>query len=155
MEAAFIHTPLGLLRLSASENGLISIQFRSELSAPAGPGVSHPVLKETVRQLTAYFEGKLTAFDLPLAPPGTAFQQRVWEALQEIPFGHTMTYMELSKKLGDAKAIRAVGRANGQNCIPIVIPCHRVIGSDNKLIGYAGGIERKQQLLQHEGALLL
>ncbi|WP_293387232.1 methylated-DNA--[protein]-cysteine S-methyltransferase [Nevskia sp.] len=111
--------------------------------------------KAVIAQLHEYFERKRTVFDLPLAPVGTAFQQRVWTALLEIPFGVTTRYGELATRLGDAKASRAVGLANGRNPISIIVPCHRVIGANGNLTGYGGGLERKEWLLSHEGALLL
>ncbi|MBT8184752.1 MAG: methylated-DNA--[protein]-cysteine S-methyltransferase, partial [Eudoraea sp.] len=111
-------------------------------------------LQEVVYQLNEYFEGKRTSFDLQLNPKGTAFQKRVWEALLEIPFGKTLSYLELALKLGDVKAIRAVAAANGKNPIWIVIPCHRVISSDGALTGYAGGLHRKKWLLDHESPVI-
>src|SRR5690606_34971068 len=107
-------------------------------------------LEDTVYQLQEYFEGTRTQFSLQLNPQGTDFQKRVWEELQHIPYGKTISYLELSKKLGDIKAIRAVAAANGKNPLWIVVPCHRVIGSDGSLTGYAGGLHRKQWLLEHE-----
>lgn len=104
-------------------------------------------------QLDSYFRRTLRTFNVPLAPEGTDFQLRVWKELQEIPYGTTQSYLELSRRLGDEKAIRAVGRANGANPIAILIPCHRVIGSDGALVGYAGGMERKRSLLELEGVL--
>lgn len=104
-------------------------------------------------QLEAYFKGNLRTFNVPLAPEGTDFQIRVWKELQHIPYGKTLSYLELSRRLGDEKAIRAVGRANGANPIAILIPCHRVIGVDGSLTGYAGGLERKRALLEREGVL--
>ena len=101
-------------------------------------------------QLDAYFDGRLTAFDLPLAPQGTAFQLQVWKRLCEIPFGETISYAELARRVGNPKASRAVGMANSRNPISIIVPCHRVIGADNSLTGYAGGLERKRDLLEHE-----
>lgn len=108
------------------------------------------VLDYCLEQLMNYFSGKLNSFDLPLNPEGTVFQQKVWAELIKIPYGETITYMELAVRLGDAKAIRAVGTANGRNPIAILIPCHRVIGAGNKLTGYAGGIWRKKLLLELE-----
>lgn len=108
------------------------------------------VLEECRKQLELYFSGKVLGFTLPLFPEGTEFQQKVWAELLKIPYGETITYMELAVRLGDAKAIRAVGTANGRNPIAIVIPCHRVIGAGNKLTGYAGGIWRKKLLLELE-----
>jgi len=103
-----------------------------------------------IQQLQVYFAGKREKFDLPLNPVGTPFQKKVWQALQEIPYGKSMTYLSLSKKLGDVKAIRAVATANGANAISILIPCHRIVGSDGSLVGYAGGLSAKKKLLQLE-----
>lgn len=105
---------------------------------------------ECAEQLTSFFEGKRKTFELPFQQSGTPFRQRVWQELMNIPFGETISYYELSRRLGDVKAIRAVGSANGKNDIAIIVPCHRVIGSDNKLTGYAGGLWRKEWLLKHE-----
>lgn len=110
-------------------------------------------LAEARGQLEAYFAGRLRAFDLPLAPNGTEFQLRVWRALRDIPFGATISYAELARRVGNTAAVRAVGAANGRNPIPIIVPCHRVIGSDGSLTGFGGGIDRKRWLLTHEGAL--
>jgi methylated-DNA-[protein]-cysteine S-methyltransferase len=110
------------------------------------------LLTEARRQLTAYFAGGLKHFDLPLAPNGTDFQRRVWSALREIPFGTTISYLDLARRVGNAAAVRAVGAANGRNPIPIIVPCHRVIGSNGSLTGFGGGLPRKQWLLRHEGA---
>ena len=125
------------------------------LHLPTSPDTKSAILNEAITQLEAYFHGKLTVFELPLAPQGTDFQQLVWENLRDIPYGQTITYGGLAERLGDANKVRAVGTANGQNPIPIVIPCHRVVGANQQLVGYSGGIERKKFLLKHEGALLL
>jgi methylated-DNA-[protein]-cysteine S-methyltransferase len=147
MEITYIKTPLGITTIMGDENGIsvISVSDEGEISEqiPA-------VLQEAVSQLMAYFEGKRTTFDFKLNPKGTDFQQKVWNGLLEIPFGKTMSYLELSKKLGDVKAIRAVASANGKNPLWIVVPCHRVIGTDGSLTGYAGGLWRKKWLLEHE-----
>lgn len=147
METACIKTPLGIATIIGDENGIsvISVADEGEVSntIPA-------VLQEAVLQLNDYFEGKRTDFDFKLNPKGTEFQQKVWKGLLEIPFGKTCSYMDLSKKLGDVKAIRAVASANGKNPLWIVIPCHRVIGTDGSLTGYAGGLWRKKWLLEHE-----
>lgn len=147
MEITYIKTPLGITKIMGDENGIsvISVSDEGDISEqiPA-------VLQEAVSQLMAYFEGKRTTFDFKLNPKGTEFQQKIWNGLLEIPFGKTMSYLELSKKLGDVKAIRAVASANGKNPLWIVIPCHRVIGTDGSLTGYAGGLWRKKWLLQHE-----
>lgn len=150
-----IHSPIGPLRLKGAANSLVAIYFGD--ASPNAKEISKkpPLLQEVQVQLKQYFSGERKTFDLPLAPAGTAFEKEVWQALRDIPFGQTITYLELAKKLGDPNKVRAVGRANGQNPLPVIIPCHRVIGSNNKLTGYSGGIERKRWLLQHEGALLL
>lgn len=147
MEITYIKTPLGITKIMGDENGIsvISVSDEGDISEqiPA-------VLQEAVSELMAYFEGKRTTFDFKLNPKGTEFQQKVWNGLLEIPFGKTMSYLELSKKLGDVKAIRAVASANGKNPLWIVVPCHRVIGTDGSLTGYAGGLWRKKWLLEHE-----
>lgn len=147
METAYIKTPLGITKILGDENGIsvISVSDEGEIS-----DTIPVVLQETVSQLNDYFEGKRTAFTFKMNPSGTEFQRKVWQALLEIPFGKTMTYLELSKKLGDVKAIRAVASANGKNPLWIVVPCHRVIGTDGSLTGYAGGLWRKKWLLEHE-----
>ena len=109
------------------------------------------LLDEARRQLVAYFAGRLRAFDLPLAPNGTEFQRRVWTELTKIPFGATISYARLARRVSNAAAVRAVGAANGRNPIPIIVPCHRGIGSDGSLTGFGGGLARKQWLLNHEG----
>jgi len=147
METAYIKTPLGIASIIGDENGIsvISISDEGQISTTI------PFfLKEAVAQLNDYFEGNRTNFTFKLNPSGTEFQQKVWQGLLEIPFGKTVSYMDLSKKLGDVKAIRAVASANGKNPLWIVIPCHRVIGTDGSLTGYAGGLWRKKWLLEHE-----
>ncbi len=148
MESAFIRTPLGVAKLEGDENGLQTITVlngEEEITK-----VIPEVLEDSVYQLKEYFEGQRKDFTLELNPQGTAFQKRVWKALLDIPFGKTTSYLTLSKTLGDAKAIRAVAGANAKNPIWIIVPCHRVIGSDGSLTGYAGGLYRKQWLLNHE-----
>lgn len=147
METVNIKTPLGMITIKGDKNGIaiISIADEGEISK-----VIPPVLQEAVTQLQDYFDGKRTHFDLKLNPAGTDFQQKVWKGLCEIPFGKTMSYLELAKQLGDVKAIRAVASANGKNPLWIVVPCHRVIGTDGSLTGYAGGLWRKKWLLEHE-----
>jgi len=147
MEKAFIKTPLGIAKICGDENGI------SEISVADEGDVSNEiplVLQEAVLQLNDYFDGNRTDFSFKLNPTGTEFQQKVWRGLLEIPFGKTMSYLKLSKKLGDVKAIRAVASANGKNPLWIVVPCHRVIGTDGSLTGYAGGLWRKKWLLEHE-----
>jgi methylated-DNA-[protein]-cysteine S-methyltransferase len=150
-----VDSPLGTLRLTSRGDSLVEVSFIDKAETKYSNNVNSEVLEQAVTQLNEYFNGKRTAFELPLSPDGTAFQKEIWQALQEIPYGQTITYGELSEKLGKPKAIRAVGTANGSNPIPIIIPCHRVVGSGQKLTGYSGGIERKRWLLQHEGVLLL
>lgn len=147
MKIYHFKTPLGITKIIGDENGIAEISISDEgIVSDDIP----TVLKEVVMQLNDYFTGKRTFFDFKMNPKGTEFQQRVWQELLNIPFGKTISYLELSKRLGDVKAIRAVASANGKNPLWIVIPCHRVIGSDGSLTGYAGGIWRKQWLLEHE-----
>ncbi len=148
MEKAIINTPLGLTEIQGDENGISKIYIRDENVEITSKIPSK--LKEAVIQLQEYFEGKRTHFTFLLHPSGTEFQKKVWQELLNIPFGKTCSYLELSKKLGDVKAIRAVAAANGKNPLWIVVPCHRVIGSDGSLTGYAGGLWRKKWLLEHE-----
>lgn len=149
-------SPLGPLLLGADARALRHIDFaRDGCAAEPAAGWQagdHPVLRDARRQLDAYFAGRLQQFDLPLAPNGTAFQQQVWRALQTIPFGQTRSYAQIAASVGRARAARAVGAANGKNPLPVVIPCHRVIGSDGSLTGFAGGLALKSFLLRHEGA---
>ena len=147
MLTAYIKTPLGIATIIGDENGVseISVSHEGEVSI-----IIPAVLQEAVLQLQDYFEKKRTSFDFKINPKGTDFQIKVWNALLEIPYGKTRTYLEQSKFLGDIKAIRAVASANGKNPLWIVIPCHRVIGTDGSLTGYAGGLWRKKWLLEHE-----
>ena len=147
METAYFETPIGLAEIKGDENGLASI---SVLNEKKPEGIIPEVLEDAVYQFQEYFEGKRQNFTLKLNPEGTDFQKKVWEKLQTIPFGKTVSYLELSKQLGDVKAIRAVAAANGKNPLWIVVPCHRVIGSNGDLVGYAGGLSRKKWLLEHE-----
>ena len=149
-------SPVGDLRIVEREGSIVAIEF-SPFRQPAdgrplgARSDDEPVLAEAVRQLTAYFGRQLTEFDLPLAPVGTEFQRRVWEQLEKIAYGETASYGAVAGRLGMTNAAsRAVGLANGRNPIPIVVPCHRVIGANGTLTGYAGGLERKQQLLELE-----
>lgn len=148
------HTPLGDLELSASDTALHSIGFVGAKKCPA-PNLeesteSNAIIEATIEQLGEYFEGKRQVFDLPLSPQGTDFQKRVWNSLLNITFGKTCSYMDIARHLGDEKCIRAAASANGKNPIPIIIPCHRIIGSDGSLVGYAGDTWRKAWLLKHE-----
>ncbi|PRX57056.1 methylated-DNA--[protein]-cysteine S-methyltransferase [Flagellimonas meridianipacifica] len=147
METAYIETPIGFAEIKGDENGLCNV---SVLDEEKPKGIIPEVLEDAVYQFQEYFEGKRQHFTLKLNPEGTDFQKKVWEKLQNIPFGKTISYLELSKQLGDVKAIRAVAAANGKNPLWIVVPCHRVIGSNGDLVGYAGGLSRKKWLLEHE-----
>jgi methylated-DNA-[protein]-cysteine S-methyltransferase len=144
-----VDTPLGPLLLSADGNRLSGVAFAHEAS---GARSGAPIFAEAEAQLGAYFAGELERFELPLAARGTAFQRGVWEALREIPYGSTTTYSELAARLGRPSACRAVGAANGRNPLPVVVPCHRVVGSAGALTGYGGGLGRKRRLLALEAA---
>ncbi len=147
MDTCFISSPLGITKIMGDENGIAIISVLSEGTIST---IVPNHLQEAVLQLQEYFEGKRTDFTFKLNPKGTDFQQKVWQELRNIPFGKTISYMDLSKKLGDVKAIRAAASANGKNPLWIVVPCHRVIGTDGSLTGYAGGLWRKKWLLEHE-----
>ncbi|WP_347923158.1 methylated-DNA--[protein]-cysteine S-methyltransferase [Pontimicrobium sp. SW4] len=148
MESCIINTPLGFAKLEGDEHGLSSLTVLNNDIAVSD--IIPEILEDGVRQLEEYFNGERTDFSLKLNPQGTDFQKRVWNALLAIPYGKTTSYLQLSKDLGDVKAIRAVANANGKNPLWIIVPCHRVIGSDGSLTGYAGGLNRKQWLLEHE-----
>lgn len=148
MQTAKIKTPIGTALLQGDENGLQAIKISDEKGSDFADIPES--LQTAVRQLEEYFSAKRTEFNLKLNPQGTEFQKKVWLELQNIPFGRTTSYLELSRRLGDEKAIRAVANANGKNPLWIVIPCHRVIGSDGALTGYAGGLHRKRWLLNFE-----
>ena len=150
-----IESPVGTLKLMATDKALVAIKFVKNEAAGKNKSTENSILAKAADQLAEYFSGKRKSFDLPLLADGTTFERKVWDTLNGVGYGTTVTYSKIAKKLGDINKVRAVGKANGQNPIPIIIPCHRVIGANNKLTGYAGGIERKRWLLQHEGALLL
>ncbi len=143
----YFHSPIGWLRMQGSESGLSNIDF---VDAAASDEQYSELLTEAILQLTAYFEGTRKKFELTLNPKGTEFQQKVWRLLQEIEYGKTTHYESVAHSFGNVRAIRAVANANAQNPIPIIIPCHRVIGKDGKLTGYSGGLWRKQWLLHFE-----
>ncbi|HOZ25350.1 MAG TPA: methylated-DNA--[protein]-cysteine S-methyltransferase [Thermomonas sp.] len=151
-----IDSPVGPLMLAADDHGLRHIEFRDNRH-PVNRGDWHggdnAILQATEAQLAEYFAGTRTRFDLPLAPRGTEFQLRVWQALARIPHGSTSTYAEQARAIGSPDAVRAVGAANGRNPLPIVLPCHRVIGTDGALVGFGGGLPVKEFLLRLEGAL--
>ncbi|MBU6422065.1 MAG: methylated-DNA--[protein]-cysteine S-methyltransferase [Gammaproteobacteria bacterium] len=153
MYYCYLQTPVGQLLLAGGAQGLRHVDFQD------GPHPAKPEpdwqkdekpFREVIKQLKEYFAGQRRSFDLPLAPEGTDFQLKVWRALRGIPFGATWSYGQLAKRIGKPKASRAVGAANGQNPIPIIVPCHRVIGADGSLTGFGGGLKIKQQLLELE-----
>ena len=148
MESCIIKTPLGHAKLEGDADGISSLTVLNNKTTISN--IIPEVLEDAVRQLEEYFKGERIQFSLILNPQGTDFQKRVWNALLDIPYGKTTSYLQLSKDLGDVKAIRAVANANGKNPIWIIVPCHRVIGSDGSLTGYTGGLHRKQWLLEHE-----
>lgn len=150
---SYCESPIGKLLLVGSERGLSKIWFEGKADkAVLGPESreNQAALRDAVRQLRAYFAGELETFDLDLAPQGTSFQQKVWDELLKIPYGETISYGQLARRIGNPNASRAVGLANGSNPIPIIIPCHRVIGSNGKLTGYGGGLPTKEKLLALE-----
>jgi len=144
--------PFGVLRLEGHDEGITSIGLGQQASA-INAGVSHPLLERCREQLEGYFQGQRQTFDVPLAAEGTPFQHQVWAALREIPFGETTSYGAIASALGKPTASRAVGMANGRNPLPIVVPCHRVIGANGQLTGYSGGLACKRWLLAHEQAM--
>lgn len=146
-----IDSPVGRIHISSEDGKISAIEFRNPILERTSPEL--PVEKQCTDELAEYFAGKRTEFTFPIEQPGTDFQQRVWNELMKIPFGKTISYHELAVRLGDAKVIRAAGTANGKNNIAIVVPCHRVIGSDGSLTGYAGGMDKKEWLLRLEGSL--
>ena len=148
MSTRTIETPIGLLTLQADEAAVTAIRFGAD-----GAQDASPLLDAAEAQLREYFAGTRRTFDLPLAPRGTDFQLGVWQALRAIPFGETWSYAQLAARIGNASAMRAVGAANGRNPIPIIVPCHRVIGADGSLTGFGGGLPAKMFLLRLEGAL--
>jgi methylated-DNA-[protein]-cysteine S-methyltransferase len=150
-----VQTPIDRLVVSSDGSAIVGVWMANaepDDASWADRRGTDALLDEARRQLVAYFAGRLRAFDLPLAPNGTEFQRRVWTELTTIPFGATISYAQLARRVSNATAVRAVGAANGRNPIPIIVPCHRVIGSDGSLTGFGGGLSRKQWLLRHEGA---
>jgi methylated-DNA-[protein]-cysteine S-methyltransferase len=154
---AAYRSPVGLLTIKATNKTVSAVLFEktglnrsSENTAAETKNLDHPIIQKCCKQLQEYFEGSRKQFDLPLEQSGTLFQQKVWNELLKINYGKTISYLELSKRIGDVKAIRAVGTTNGKNKIAIIVPCHRVIGSNGDLTGYAGELWRKRWLLEHE-----
>lgn len=150
----YYDSPLGTVTLQANEQGLLGVWFETHTTKPQDLGTqedSFPIFQSVKEQLERYFAGEAVQFDVPIAAKGTPFQQSVWHALTTIPYGETWSYAQLADAIGNPKAVRAVGLANGKNPVSVIVPCHRVIGKNGKLTGYAGGIERKQRLLAIEG----
>jgi methylated-DNA-[protein]-cysteine S-methyltransferase len=152
MTTAYFESPLGWVRIVGDDEGVASISCKDvSASESIEDQVIPKPVEQAMEQLREYFAGTRKIFDFPMNPVGTTFQQTVWRALLDVPFGTTLSYLALTRRIGDEKAIRAVAAANGKNPLWIVVPCHRIIGSDGSLTGYAGGLWRKQWLLEHEG----
>ena len=151
MSYQYLHTPIGTLRLVSDDTQLVKIEFENQYSDDEHLETNDAVLADCANQLTDYFGGRRQRFDLPLAAQGTAFQHSVWNALGDIPYGQLRSYRDIARAIGNPAAVRAVGAANGRNPLPIVVPCHRVIGSNGSLTGFAGGLEAKTFLLELEG----
>lgn len=145
-----LESPIGPLKITADNQSVLAIEFhqRAERERP------NQITKLTAKQLAEYFQGKRKSFNIPLSAAGTEFQKKVWQELENIPFGETRSYLDIAQMVGNTKAVRAVGAANGKNPIPIIVPCHRVIGSNGTLTGFAGGLESKKWLLDHESSQL-
>lgn len=143
----YLSSPLGLIEITAIEQGLIAVSF---CAGPAHPCSEQPLVLAAKQQLAAYFGKELTEFDLPLAATGTAFQQRVWRALVGVPYAKTASYRDIAIAIANPKGMRAVGLANSKNPLAIIVPCHRIIGANGALTGYAGGLDKKAWLLEHE-----
>jgi methylated-DNA-[protein]-cysteine S-methyltransferase len=157
MKLAFMYmpTPVGRLKLVATDSALVAVIWDNEnpkrvRQAELVEQLDHPILLDAQQQLNEYFQGQRQTFELPLDFEGTEFQKKVWQALLNIPFGETRSYRQIAEQVGSPKAVRAVGAANGQNPISIIAPCHRVIGSGGKLVGFAGGLDNKEILLKLE-----
>lgn len=151
LQSTYYHSPVGLLKISGTDEYIAGVTFHdASQKQPNHRKQMPPMLINCVEQLIQYFQGQRRQFELPIAQPGTAFQQEVWTELMAIPFGKTISYLELARRTGDTKATRAVANANGKNNVAIIVPCHRVIGSNKQLVGYAGGLWRKKWLLEHE-----
>ncbi len=144
-----IDSPIGPLTIRADHTSIISVEFKESSEADNSSSLTERCVDELMR----YFNGTLNKFTVPIQLSGTPFQNKVWQALTEIPFGASMSYSDLAIRLGDLKCIRAAGTANGKNKIPIIVPCHRVIGKDGSLVGFSGGIDKKKWLLKHEGII--
>lgn len=150
MAVYFYTCPIGEIGIEANEDAVTQIYFEKDMHSPNIEIKMTPIIKEAKSQLDAYFAGKLREFDLPLAPSGTEFRKKIWDLLLKIPYGETRTYGQIAAEAGNPKASRAVGQANHNNPISIIIPCHRVIGANGKLVGYGGGLDIKRKLLMLE-----
>ena len=152
MHRAYYHSPIGILRVTVTDSYVQEVHFCNdeEKEVAVSDAALTPLLQQCLDQLIEYFQGVRKQFELPVHQEGTAFQQSVWNELTAIPYGRTISYLELSRRLGDPKAIRAAASTNGKNHVAIIVPCHRVIGSNRELVGYAGGLWRKRWLLEHE-----
>ena len=149
--SAYYASPIGNIRITCNDTCITEVHFLNREEAAGAPSqVAPPVLQAGVKELTAYFHGTLKNFNVPVCQQGTVFQERVWNELSNIPFGKTISYLTLARRLGDPKAIRAAAATNGKNNIAIIVPCHRVIGTHKDLVGYAGGLWRKKWLLDME-----
>lgn len=149
--STYYHSPVGLLKISGTEDYISEVSFHDKTQkAESKKKNLPPLFIHCIEQLIQYFNGQRRIFELPIIQPGTAFQKGVWAELMQIPFGKTISYQDLAVKIGDNKATRAVANANGKNNVAIIVPCHRVIGSNKDLVGYAGGLWRKKWLLEHE-----
>ena len=148
LEKTYFQSPIGMLEICGTDKHICSILFIDHQQQETS--VQSKILNNCVKQLQEYFRHQRKDFDLPLNPDGSSFQNQVWRILQTIPYGSTASYLDVAQKIGNPKAVRAVGGANGKNPITIIIPCHRVIGANGKLVGYGGGMWRKKWLLQHE-----
>lgn len=152
----YYQSPVGLLRISGTDQYVSEVHFMNEEEKAASPTATSPLPPMAIQateQLIQYFHGNRRVFELPLYQKGTGFQEKVWNELMNIPFGKTISYQELSRRLGDPKTIRAAGTANGKNHIAIIVPCHRVIGAKGDLVGFGGGLARKKWLLTHENKI--
>jgi methylated-DNA-[protein]-cysteine S-methyltransferase len=149
----YYETKIGIIGIVDNGAAITHIHFGDNIPQDSNI-IETPLIKKAIVQLQEYLEGERSVFDLPLAPQGTEFQQKVWKVLQEIPYGKTCSYKDIASRIGNIKASRAVGMANNKNPIPIIIPCHRVIGVNGKLVGYAGGLDVKEKLLKIEKLLL-
>lgn len=150
MNEVVIDTPIGHLRLVANDRAITRVDLPNRVDAPADADTDHPILRAAIDQLEAYFAGDRQTFDVPIELEGTEFQRLAWHALVDIPYATTRSYAEQARAIGRPSATRAVGAANGKNPIPIIVPCHRVIGGDGSLTGFGGGVETKRWLLDHE-----